>query len=178
MSRSGDEERHGAAAQAERGGHEVRERAQTGLHSDSVEELEGGAARAQAARPPAGLTDEQRRLETTLAELHRRHDWLGLVALEKEALALAQQVRGADPGLAESIHGIRGLAFRNVGAAAAKLPSHAAVGAFEARVADATRAQAVAAPVAAARDKHVALEVALTVLCKVVFAADPALRVA
>ena len=42
-------------------------------------------------------------------------DWLGVVALEKEALALARELRGAEPGLAGKVHSILGLAFRNVG---------------------------------------------------------------
>ena len=42
-------------------------------------------------------------------------DWRGVVALAREALALARELRGADPGLAGKIHGILGLGFRNVG---------------------------------------------------------------
>jgi hypothetical protein len=35
----------------------------------------------------------------------------GLVAHEREALALARELRGADPGLAGKIHGVLGLGF-------------------------------------------------------------------
>ena len=41
--------------------------------------------------------------------LHDAGNWQGVVALEREALALARELRGADPGLAGKIHGI--LAF-------------------------------------------------------------------
>ena len=55
-----------------------------------------GGARAEAARAPAGLTAQQRRLVTRLNELQDADDWLGVVALEKEARALARELRGPD----------------------------------------------------------------------------------
>ena len=74
-----------------------------------------GGAQLEAARAPAGLTAQQRRLETRLFELQDADDWLGVVALEKEALALARELRGADPGLAGKIHSVLGLGFHDVG---------------------------------------------------------------
>ena len=62
-----------------------------------------------------GLTAEQNRLRTRLGELQAAHDWLGVVAHEREALSLARELLGADPGLAGAIHGILGLGFDNVG---------------------------------------------------------------
>ena len=70
----------------------------------------------------AELTAQQRRLKTRLFELQDADDWLGVVELEREALALARDLRGADPGfagnihgLAGNIHGILGLGFENTG---------------------------------------------------------------
>jgi len=71
----------------------------------------GGAARAEAARSPA----EQNRLLKRLQERQDADDWRGVVALEKEALALARDVRGADPGLAGKILGVLGLGFEITG---------------------------------------------------------------
>jgi tetratricopeptide (TPR) repeat protein len=65
--------------------------------------------------PSAGLTAPQRRLKTRLFELQDAEDWLGVVALEKEALALARELWGADPGLAGKIHGILGLGYYRTG---------------------------------------------------------------
>ena len=50
-----------------------------------------------------------------MGELEAAHDWLGVVALEHEALALAQELRGTDPGRAGATHGILGLGFQGVG---------------------------------------------------------------
>ena len=53
-----------------------------------------------------------------LNELQFAGDWRGVVALEKEALALAQELRElrvANPGLAGAILNALGLGFRNVG---------------------------------------------------------------
>jgi len=61
------------------------------------------------------MTAQQGRLLTRLAELEDADDWLGVVALEKEALALAQELRGAHPGWAGKIFNALGLGFRNVG---------------------------------------------------------------
>ena len=74
-----------------------------------------GGAQLEAARAPAGLTAQQRRLKTRLFELQDADDWLGVVALEQEALALARELRGADPGLAGKVHGILGLGFESTG---------------------------------------------------------------
>ena len=48
-------------------------------------------------------------------ELDDADDWLGVVALEPEALALARELRGADSGVAGKIHSILGLGFESVG---------------------------------------------------------------
>ena len=50
-----------------------------------------------------------------MQELHDAGDWRGVVALEKEALALARELRGADPGLAGKIHGILGRGYYRTG---------------------------------------------------------------
>jgi len=73
------------------------------------------AARAEAARAPAGPTTQQRRLLARLGELEAACDWRGVVALEHEALALARELRGTDPGLAGRIHGVLGHGFNSVG---------------------------------------------------------------
>ena len=56
----------------------------------------------EAARPAPqkGLTKEQRRMATRLGELQAADDWRGIAALEREALALARDVRRVDPGMA------------------------------------------------------------------------------
>jgi len=73
------------------------------------------AARAEVALAPAGLNAQQDRLVTRLFELQDAHDYQGVVALEHEALALARELRGADPGLAGKIHGVLGIGFEGVG---------------------------------------------------------------
>ena len=88
-----------AAAQLQRAAHAVAAR----------------AAREEAARAPAGLTAEQNRLVGRLQELQDARDWRGVVALEKEALALARELRGADPETARAIHSVLGNGFLNVG---------------------------------------------------------------
>ena len=50
-----------------------------------------------------------------LIELATAGDWLGVLAHEREALALAQELRGADPGAARAPLGILGAAFNGVG---------------------------------------------------------------
>ena len=62
-----------------------------------------------------GLTKEQRRLATRLGELQEADDWRGIAALEREALALARDVRGAHPSLAGVIHSMLGNAYRKLG---------------------------------------------------------------
>ena len=74
-----------------------------------------GGAQLEAARAPAGLTAQQRRLKTRLFELQDSDDWRGVVALEKEALALAQELRGADPGLAGKILSVLGHGYIRTG---------------------------------------------------------------
>ena len=74
-----------------------------------------GAARAGATRAPAGLTAEQDRLVTRLGALQAADNWLGVVALEREALALARELRGADPGLVGNIHSVLGNGYYGTG---------------------------------------------------------------
>ena len=74
-----------------------------------------GGAQSEAARAPAGLTAQQRRLKTRLFELQDAGDWLGVVALEQEALALARELRGTDPGLASMIHSVLGNGYLGTG---------------------------------------------------------------
>ena len=64
----------------------------------------------QAARPTSTLTADQRRLLTTLKGLAREENWQGVVNLERELLALATTVRGA-----EEMHGMLGNAFHGLG---------------------------------------------------------------
>ena len=71
--------------------------------------------RAEAARAAAGPTAQQQRLLERLQDLQDAGNWLGVVALEHEALALARELRGADPGLAGKIHSVLGHGFHNVG---------------------------------------------------------------
>jgi len=58
---------------------------------------------------------QQRRLVTKLQELQDADDWLGVVALEHEALALARELRGADPGLAGNILTALGVGYGRTG---------------------------------------------------------------
>jgi len=71
--------------------------------------------RAEAARAAAGPTAQQRRLVERLNELQAAGDWRGVVALEKEALALARELRGAVPSLAGTICSVLGLGFESTG---------------------------------------------------------------
>ena len=82
-------------------------------HKRECAQGQGAAAAAQIRRaareaarpaPQKGLTKEQRRLVTRLNELRAAADWRGIAALETEALGLARDVRGVDPGLAGAIH--------------------------------------------------------------------------
>ena len=50
-----------------------------------------------------------------LFDLQAAHDWLGVVALAREALALARELRGADPGLAGTIHSVLGNGYYSTG---------------------------------------------------------------
>ena len=71
-----------------------------------------GGAQLEAARAPAGLTAQQNRLVARLFELQEAKDWLGVVGLEKEALALA---RGGQPAATSVILNVLGLGFENTG---------------------------------------------------------------
>ena len=62
-----------------------------------------------------GPTEEQERLATRLNELQAAHDWRGIAALERAALALARDVRGAHPGAASAILNTLGIAFGSLG---------------------------------------------------------------
>ena len=75
-----------------------------GDHSRAEGRDRRGRARA------GGVTDEQNRLEMRLKELANASDWLGVVALEREALALAREVRGSNPGV--TISNALGLGFQ------------------------------------------------------------------
>ena len=70
-------------------------------------------------------TAEQRSLATQLAQLESAHDWLGVVALEHAALALALDLRGPHPAMAGAIHGALGRGFAGVGQYARALELHA-----------------------------------------------------
>ena len=48
-------------------------------------------------------------------ELQEAADWRGIAALEREALALARDVRVAHPSLAGVIHSMLGNAYRSLG---------------------------------------------------------------
>ena len=61
------------------------------------------------------MTEEQERLATQLNELRAAADWRGIVALERKALALALDVRGAHPGKAGEIHIMLGIAYGKLG---------------------------------------------------------------
>jgi tetratricopeptide (TPR) repeat protein len=74
-----------------------------------------GGAQLEAARAPAGPTAQQRRLATRLFELQDARDWRGVVALEKEALALARELRGADSEMVSWILNVLGLGFESTG---------------------------------------------------------------
>ena len=50
-----------------------------------------------------------------MGELHKAADWRGIAALEREALALARDVRGAHPSLAGVIHSMLGIAYGSLG---------------------------------------------------------------
>ena len=72
----------------------------------------------EAARPAPqkpGLTKEQRRLATRLDELQEAADWRGIAALEREALALTRDVRGASPSMAGANHRTLGIVYQSLG---------------------------------------------------------------
>jgi len=94
---------------------QLRRAAQGGANAARAFAAAQGGAQLQAARALARLTVQQRRLVLRMGELEAARDWLGVVALEHEALALARELRGTDPGLAGRIHSALGLGLRNVG---------------------------------------------------------------
>ena len=50
-----------------------------------------------------------------MGELQAAADWRGIAALETEALGLARDVRGVDPGLAGAINSMLGNAHHSLG---------------------------------------------------------------
>ena len=80
-----------------------------------------GAAAARGAEKSAPgdelvrLATRWTRLAARLTELQDASDWLGVVALEREALVLARELQWADPGATVAIHGILGMGFYGVG---------------------------------------------------------------
>ena len=73
------------------------------------------AVHAEATRAPGGLNADQNTLRTRLGELQEAKDWLGVVGLEQEALALARELRGTNLRLAGKIHSALGNAFHATG---------------------------------------------------------------
>jgi len=59
-----------------------------------------------------------------LNELANAGDWVGVVALEDEALALVREIRREHPANAGAIYGVLGKGFRNVGQYARALTLH------------------------------------------------------
>ena len=82
-------------------------------------------ADAESAQMHAGPTAEQRSLARRLDKLQALHDWSGIVALEREALALARNVREAHPFVASAIHCTLGHGFMGVGKYERALEQHA-----------------------------------------------------
>ena len=79
----------------------------------------------RAALAPAGLTAQQNRLTKRLDERQDACDWLGVAALEREALALAREMRGANPGMAGAILNLLGVGFLETGDYARACEMHA-----------------------------------------------------
>ncbi len=77
-----------------------------------------------------GLTAKQMHLMTLLNELQVAKDWLGIVALEHDALSLEMDFREADSGAAGTIHGILGLGLERAGQYAQTLELLAGLGYF------------------------------------------------
>ena len=75
----------------------------------------GGAARAGDTLANMGMTAEQNRLHTRLWKLQEAGDWLGVVALEKEAQAMARELRATNPTLAGKINSVVGNGFQETG---------------------------------------------------------------
>jgi CHAT domain-containing protein/tetratricopeptide (TPR) repeat protein len=73
----------------------------------------------------AGPTAEQRSLARRLDRLQALNDWSGIVALEREAIALARNVREAHPFVASAIHCTLGHGFKGVGQYERALEQHA-----------------------------------------------------
>ena len=102
-----------------------------GQNKRAIELFAESTALSETLAVSSGLTAEHNRVEPALRllirleELQAARDWLAIVALECEALTVAQDVRGANPGLAGMIHGVIGLGFYKVGQYARALELHA-----------------------------------------------------
>lgn len=68
-----------------------------------------------AARSCTLLTAPQRDLVKKLFELEDAGDWLGVVALKSEAMAVAAALRETQPGLAGRMHNVLGVGFESTG---------------------------------------------------------------
>ena len=73
------------------------------------------AARENAARSSGKLSTPQRKLVERLSELQDADDWLGVVALEQEALALVREKGGEHPRLVSAMNSMLGLGFAGTG---------------------------------------------------------------
>jgi tetratricopeptide (TPR) repeat protein len=68
----------------------------------------------QAASTKTGMTADQVTL-LTLSDLQESKDWRGVVAMEREAMTMAAEVRASIPGLAASLCGTLGIAYKSLG---------------------------------------------------------------
>ena len=75
----------------------------------------GVAARGGAARSWTGLTTPQRDLVERLFQLQDAGDWVGMVALRSETMAVAKELRGTAPGLAGRMHSVLGVGLESTG---------------------------------------------------------------
>jgi len=85
-----------------------------GQGTAAATQIRRAALEAARPAPQKGLTKELRSLVTRLNELRAAADWRGIAALT-EALGLARDVRGVDPGLSCGIHSILGNAYQSLG---------------------------------------------------------------
>ena len=74
-----------------------------------------GASRGNAARALPRLTVQQDRVVKRLRELQTVNDWRGVVAIEREALALARELRDEHPRLVCAVYGALGIGLDQVG---------------------------------------------------------------
>jgi len=93
--------------------------------TDSAALLAAGSSSILRPMSQAGPTAEQVLLLKRLGELQAARDWLSLCTLEREALALARDLRGVQPHLAGAIHGVLGVGLDGVGQYARALELHA-----------------------------------------------------